>query len=439
MSESEIVYLDPSEIKINENLPRFRTNTAKIRQLAESIIKFGQIQAAVINRNHELIAGGRRLAACIIAGKKVKCEYMDTVDPIKMRELELEENVQREDFTPAEHCLAVEELHRLKQEIHGVLSPVDQEGWGQEDTAELMGVTRSSVNKDIKLAQVIREHPELKNCKTKSEISKAARAIENLVKRSSGYEDLKKVDTKDRVVLKHLDALNFLKGFDDNTFDILLTDPPYGIDIDDTATGLGGKTGGDLTSSGFKFDDSSEVALRVLEEIAEEGYRVCKNNAHGYVFIGPEYFHIAREIFLKHGWQAHIKPIIWIKNSSGQCNLPERWPSSCYEMVLYIRRKESKLVRQGQPDWIQFSPISSANKRHPTEKPLQLLRELITRCVHPGAKLVDPCCGSGSSLVAGLQEGLVVHGCDKLEEAFKVAANYVTWILRQMEASNENY
>lgn len=429
----ETVYLDPSEITINEDLPRFRKNTAKLKQLAESIMKHGQIQPAVINQNKELIAGGRRLAACIMAGIKVKCEYIDTVDPIKMRELELEENVQREDFTPAEHCLAVEELHRLKQTIHG--EGKINEGWSQDDTAELMGVTRTSVNKDLKLAEVIREYPELRQCKTKSEITKAAKAIANLTKRSNGLNELKKIEIGGRVTLKNLDALNFMKGIEKKSVDLILTDPPYGINIQDTAIGIGGKTGGELTSSGYKFDDGAQGAISILHTIAKEGYRVCKDDGQGYVFIGPEHLHTARNIFLEQGWQVHIKPIIWIKNSSGQCNMPERWPSSCYEMLLYIRKDNAKLIRQGQPDWIQTPPISSVNKRHPTEKPLELLRELITRSAHPKSTLLDPCCGSGSSLVAGLQEGMIVMGCDILPEAFNVACDYVTWIMKQMEAA----
>jgi len=432
---SDSIYLDPSEITINEDLPRFRKNTAKLKQLAESIMKFGQIQPVVINEKNELIAGGRRLAACILAGIKVKVAYLDTVDPIKMRELELEENVQREDFTPAEHCLAVAELHRLKQMIHG--KGAINEGWDQEDTAELMGVTRSSVNKDLQLAEVVKQYPELKNCKTKSEIQKAARAIENLTKRSKGLQEVEKIDLGGRVVLKHMDAENFMKELEDKSIDLILTDPPYGINIQDTAIGLGGKTGGDLTSSGFKFEDGVQGAITVLHTIAKEGYRVCKDNAQGYIFIGPEHLHSARTIFLEYGWQVHIKPLIWIKNSSGQCNMPERWPSSCYEMLLYIRKDGAKLIRQGQPDWIQIAPISSVNKRHPTEKPLSLLRDLITRSVHPKSVLLDPCCGSGSSLVAGLQEGMIVKGCDILPEAFNVACDYVSWVVKQMEAANE--
>ena len=433
---SETVKLDPSEIKIREDLPRFRTSGAKINNLAESILKHGQIQPVVINRENELIAGGRRLAACIIAGIQVRCEYMDTVDPFVMRELELEENVQREDFTPAEHVLAVDELHNLKQRLHGEVNDVNDDGWSQNDTAELMGVTRTSVNKDLQLAQVIKEHPELKGCKTKSEISKAARAIENLMERSSGLIGVTELDIKDRVKLRQSEALPFMKGFEDESIDLILTDPPYGIDIQDTAIGIGGKTGGELTSSGFKFEDSQIAAVSVLETIATEGFRITKRTGSGYIFIGPEYLHIARTIFERAGWNVHIKPLIWIKHSSGQCNMPERWPSSCYEMLLYIRKDSAKLIRQGQPDWFQCDPITSANKRHPTEKPLALLREFISRSTHPGMSMIDPCCGSGSALVAGLQEGLIVNGCDKLAPAFKVATDYISWVVRHMEADN---
>ncbi len=112
---SKVFELDPKLIKVHDELPRVRKDLGKIAELAESIKKFGQLQPVIINRNNELVAGGRRLAAVIIAGLKVKACYVDAVDVLTMREMELEENIQRKDLSPAEEVLALAEMHKLNR------------------------------------------------------------------------------------------------------------------------------------------------------------------------------------------------------------------------------------------------------------------------------------------------------------------------------------
>src|SRR5574343_1536043 len=97
----EIVLLSPTQIKVKEGLDRYRQDMGDVKSLSESFLRVKQILPIVINRNNELIDGGRRLAACVLAGIQVKCVYDDAVDPAEMRELELEANLHRKDYTPA--------------------------------------------------------------------------------------------------------------------------------------------------------------------------------------------------------------------------------------------------------------------------------------------------------------------------------------------------
>lgn len=49
---------------------------------------------------------------------------------------------------------------------------------------------------------------------------------------------------------------------------------------------------------------------------------------------------------------------------------------------------------------------------YPTQKPLELLRLLVRACAPPGGTVLDPCCGSGTTLLAALLEGRAPLGCD---------------------------
>ena len=176
----ETITLDPMKVKVKDGLERFRRDLGKVRDLAESMEKFGQLQPVVITRDNELICGGRRLAACLLAQRPIICMYQDTVDPLTMREMELEENIQRKEFSPAEECLAVEEIHKLKTSLYGEAVSGKKGGWKLDDTAEAIGKTRGNVIEALQIAQMVKLFPELKGAKTKSEIKKVAKGLEKI-------------------------------------------------------------------------------------------------------------------------------------------------------------------------------------------------------------------------------------------------------------------
>jgi DNA modification methylase len=424
---NELIELNPTEVAVNEELPRVRQDMQDIQELANSITKFGQLEPILINRKHELVAGGRRLAACTILGRKVVCIYNDAVDKDTMREIEIEENLQRKDFTPAEEVLAIEELHRIKVLHYGEVKPgpkiegeVENKGWTLEDTAEVMGKTEGNVRAALKMAEMIHNFPELKDAKSKKDIVRAAKGIEQVARRVDAltkYNEMTKT-IELPVRIEQSDARIFMPKIPDKSVDLLLTDPIYGIDIDDTAIGIGGVTGGTLTTSGFTYEDDYDEAISLYEALANESFRFCKDNAHAWVFIGPGNFWTIREIFQKAGWLVHVKPFVWIKGLNGQANNPDKWPVSAYEMCLFARKYESRLVIEGKVDWMQTPRVNVSEKRHGAEKPLSLARELILRTTLPGMLMADPFMGSGTFVEAACENKLAVLACDIAYESY---------------------
>jgi len=416
----QLIKIHPSEVKIKEGLTRFRTDGGEVLKLAQSIQRLGQLQAIVINRNNEIIAGGRRLAACTLLNIPVLAMYQDTVDSATMREMEVEENTQRKDFTPSEQALAVQELHKLKQEIYGTAIPgVKDSGWSLDKTAETLGVSRGNVIESLQIAEMIAMFPTLKTSKTKSEIKSTAKAMEKV---TSALSSLKKYEetakTKSSYKIYHQEAEHFLSSQPSNKYEVFVTDPPYGINIQDTMISIGMKTG-KVNSSGISFNDSVEEKDVSIALLAKELYRITTHNAQGWIFVAPEFFYPIREVFINAGWGAYIKPVIWIKSASiGQTNQPSMYPSSCYEMILFLRKHDAKLVIEGKADWMQFQPIIGGNKLHPNEKPVELILELLDRISLPGQNMIDPFMGSGSALEAGIRKKLFVSGCDKLIECY---------------------
>ena len=419
----EILMLDPAQIKIRDGLDRYRKDMGDLSKLGESIVRTRQILPVVITRDYELIDGGRRVAACMLKGIKVKAVFEDVTDDYEFRELEIEANLFRKDFTPAEEALAIRDLHELKQKRLGESTSGSTEGWSITKTAELLGKTRGTVYNALEMAALIDAFPDLKAAKKKSEIKKAGQALQKLdiiLKGMKKHEDAARTNTKSYILLNE-DAVGHMAKLESGSVDILLTDPLYGIGADLISQTVGGRTGGAFSSSGFKIEDPKEAAYYYYYILAQQSFRFCSNKAHGYVFVGPEHFWKIREIFLAAGWLVHVKPLIWIKREVGQCNVPHAWPASCYEMLIYIRRDESRLVREGMPDWLECPPVPSSQRRHPYEKPLPLLTNLLERVALPGQVLYDPFMGSGSSIKAGVDMKLFCTGVDVDKNAYAQA------------------
>lgn len=433
--EASCFYINPLKVTVKEGLERYRKDLGDLKELGKSLKETGQIQPVVINYQYELVVGGRRLAACILEGIKVKVIHEDIVDPKKMRLWEVEENVRRKDLTPAEYALAVEEFHTLMQEEHGEAVSGREGGHTLDDTARAMGKTRGSVIGELEMAAMVKAFPELMQAKKKGEIKKAAKGLQKLDAAMKGLEEFEKIiSSKDALFkLHHGDAVEHMASLPDGCKDILLTDPLYGIGADDLAMSLGGKTGGALTTAGYKIGDDAEYALHMLRALAVDSFRITTSKAHGYVFVGPEHFWNVRALFMEAGWRVFVKPLIWIKREIGQCNVPSAWPASCYEMLMYIRKDDSRIIKEGMADWIECPPIIG-DKIHDYQKPVPLLLNLLERVSLPGQQLYDPFCGSGSSIIAGLEMKLICEGVDNSAEAYATAVKRVKEYMEEKES-----
>jgi len=428
-----VVWLEPTEIVVSQGLPRLRQELGDIEGLSKSIKNFGQILPIVINRRNELIDGGRRLAACIANGIKVKAIYEDVKDEAKMRELEFEANCYRKDFTPAEQALAVKEFHRLKQ-----VANAESGGWSVRKTAEAIGRSHASVVSDMSLADLVEAFPELKDARTKQELKKLGEARVRVADTIKNLQEYEEQAEKSGAFFEYAlqDAAEYLAGLQSQSVDVIMTDPLYGINADQLTQGLGGRTGG-VGSCGYKIQDKTDDALGFYKVLADHSYRVTKPGAHGWIFTAPEHFYAVREMFVSVGWRGHVRPVIWIKRASGQCNVPYAWPSSAYEMLLYIRKDESRLVQEGMPDWLQVEPVALSVRIHPYEKPVGLITALLKRVVMPGMVVLDPFAGSGAVHEAAMLLDLYPKGCDIDGTAYASALRRLTAVAEGLRKSRQ--
>jgi ParB family chromosome partitioning protein len=94
---------------------RIRKDMGNIPALAESMKRYGQLSPIVLNDRNQLIAGGRRLEAARYLGwRTINAVVMDIDGALSSLEYEVEENLQRQNFTPEEFAQAVRRLNKLR-------------------------------------------------------------------------------------------------------------------------------------------------------------------------------------------------------------------------------------------------------------------------------------------------------------------------------------
>ena len=94
---------------------RIRHDLSNIDALAESMQNYGQINPITITKNNILVTGRRRLAAAQSLGwRTINAIIVEHSDETTLLELEIEENLQRQDFSTEEVSEASDRLKKLK-------------------------------------------------------------------------------------------------------------------------------------------------------------------------------------------------------------------------------------------------------------------------------------------------------------------------------------
>lgn len=196
------------------------------------------------------------------------------------------------------------------------------------------------------------------------------------------------------------DCLVGLKALPDKSVDLILTDPPYGKKADKGTNGFGAAKNRRYTGG---WD-----SMIPPPELFNEMFRVAKN----LIIFGGNYF-------------GHLLPpskcwIFWDKKG----DVAFQNPFADGELIYTTFTKPVKRIVFKQQGFI----TDSKDKRyHPTQKPTELVQQLIEQFSEPGQLICDPFLGSGTTAVAAVKADRHYIGweidpgyfqicCDRLDE-----------------------
>lgn len=409
----EFGLVDPNSIKVTRLLSngKLRLREAKdLTGLKASLQAFGQIEPIVIERDGELIAGFRRLTAAKELGwKSIRVVFRDKMDDLTARSLELEENIQRLDMSWVERTMALAELHKIKQ--------IQNPGWGQTQTAIAADTQQSHVAEAIAMAKMIELFPELKEAKSFHQATSWAKQRAELATRTIEVRDAapENASVEERILLG--DSVELIKSLPDESINLVLTDPPFGIGYDSL------KAGKSSTLSTYK--DGEEEYFHILG-IIPDLYRVLKPNGWLVWFLGPRWLTTCMVNFQDIGFTMDEIPVIWDRSQGRTFTMrPDHYFNRAYDMALHGFKGDPQMVQRSKNNILQFAPVDVNDRELTVERPVELYAELIKRMTVEGEVVADFFVGSGSVLAAAAMLKRKYIGCEMNPERRAVAIKKV--------------
>ena len=413
MNKEKIFTVKIEDIGVGE---RERKDFGEVDELAVSIQQFGMLHPITVRRGEEgkyiLVAGERRLKAHLMLGiKEIQVKLKDDLNSLEAKEIEIEENVRRKDFSWQEELSAKKALMQIKENIYGKASKGHHFGFGLQEAADFLGQSVSSIGQDLQLADAMVKHPELAQSKNKSEAwkrflrLKEGKVLEEIKRRASLVE----LDPINKIFILG-DARKEMKLLEKESVDMVLVDFPYGKDIE-----LKESSDGENRQVS-PFQDGAFETLDLIDGLMRECFRVLKEDRTMLLFLDIIHVDKIKEIAGEIGFNVCPTPLVWSKTrGTGQPTNPTYYNPS-YELLLHLQKGWRKMNKGNVPNVIQEDRVPAKNKVHPTQKPQRLLKRLISLHTLPGELVIDPCAGSGSTLFAALELERRAWGCEIMED-----------------------
>lgn len=185
--------------------------------------------------------------------------------------------------------------------------------------------------------------------------------------------------------------------------DMILTDPPYGIDLTPQ------RTTSKFKNTKVKNDDS----LEWLPKFVDYTYELTKNIA--VVFCGWQNIDKFKMAFEKKFIIKNI--LVWNKDWFGMGN--NYRPN--YELILLMCKTNLKTKSKNKSNILTYRRLSPQKLTHSCEKPVPLLEDLIFELTDEGNVILDCFMGTGSTGVACMNTNRHFIGIELDENYFNIA------------------
>jgi ParB family chromosome partitioning protein len=405
-TSQEFEYLPLNEITVD----RASRQRSKVDpgDLVDSIKRLGVLNPIIITKQKVLIAGERRLESAKLAGlKKIPCRYYEDLTDTQTKLIELEENLKRSDLPWRDQVSAIVKLH----ELYRCLQPK----WTQGATARAAGLNDTIVSQALRIYESF-DSPKIAhaagisaafNILSRQDDRAAGDAMSEIMEAGAKFFDEPKpviVDGVEQppVVEPYVppssdasillaDFLDWAPSYDGQKFNFIHCDFPYGINFN-----TGPQSGRDKWTT---YQDDPEIYWRLIRALCANLDRLMAHEGHLMFWFSMEHYTQTLETFAKLAPSLAFDrfPLVWIKTDNvGVLPDPKRGPRRIYETALIASREDRLIVKA-----VSNAYGAQTDKRlHPSTKPEPVLRHFFEMFCDASTRMLDPTCGSGSSLRA---------------------------------------
>lgn len=188
--------------------------------------------------------------------------------------------------------------------------------------------------------------------------------------------------------------MEYMKGLEDNAFDLAIVDPPYGINADEMQNELAEKGRKSNGGKWKKYKPTQWDSAIPEQEYFNQLKRVSKER----IIWGGNYYP-----------EQLSGVIVWYKGKNGNMKDGELAKCSINTFKVFELSRADSYINCG------------SEKIHPTQKPVKLYQWLLTNYAKEGDRILDTHLGSGSSAIAAHYGGFDFVGCELDEDYFKAA------------------
>ena len=202
-------------------------------------------------------------------------------------------------------------------------------------------------------------------------------------------------------------CLDIMRGMEDNSVDLVLTDPPYGINY----------TRHIKETRHTKIENDND--LDWLPVFIKQTARILKPSGNLYVFCSWHNVDIFKVEISKFFSVRNM--LVWDKGGQGMGDLKTTY-GCVYELCFFANTNTFELNGKRDSDVVRFnSTHRTGNIYHPTQKPTSLMGFLIEKSSKPNDIVLDPFLGSGTTAVACKELGRNYIGIEISPEYCKIA------------------
>jgi site-specific DNA-methyltransferase (adenine-specific)/modification methylase len=229
------------------------------------------------------------------------------------------------------------------------------------------------------------------------------------------YHDLKSSQSKLNLTIPlssklfNVDCINFMQN-NPLTFDHIITDPPYGIDmanLDQQNTGM-------ENIASVEAEHTVEGNLLLLSQFFPAAYTCLKDNSFCIIWADQMLWTILYNCAIQAGFKVQRWPIVWLKshrclNQSGNQNF-----TKTTEIAMVCRKGNATMIIPGEnAHIIAMHDEYKQELGHPFVKPFAVWEHLIKAVTMEGQTILEPFAGRGSNIISLIRLKRNFIGCEK--------------------------